>query len=328
MPPLSVLELCPIIEGHTEADALKTALEAAQAAERFGFHRVWVAEHHNMAATASSATSVLIAHIGAHTKTIRVGSGGVMLPNHAPYLIAEQFGTLAALHPGRIDLGIGRSPGTDASTLRALRRDPRAEQNYPRDVQELIAYLAPSETAQAVRAIPGQGAEVPVWILGSSLSSAELAALLGLPYAFAAHVQPKELLPAIQFYRENFKPSKQLAAPYVMACINLYAAETEHEARRHYSTHLLGLVRFFRGTIGPVQAPVDDIEAIWTPQEKGVIEHMNAVSIVGSPQTIAAKLKALFALTQADEIMIAGNFHDPEARIKSLQLVAECAQLG
>jgi luciferase family oxidoreductase group 1 len=320
---LSVLELCPIIEGRTSADALRNALDFAQAAERLGYQRVWVSEHHNMPGTASAATAVIIGHMAAHTKTIRVGSGGVMLPNHAPYVVAEQFGTLAALYPGRIDLGLGRSPGTDGMTLRALRRDPRAAERFPDDVQELQFFLQPAQAGQPVRAIPGEGADVPLWILGSSLGSAHLAAALGLPFAFASHVQPKELMPALQAYRERFKPSKQLDAPYVMPCINVYAAETDQAARRHYSSHLLSLVSFFRGAIGSVQAPVDDIETIWTPQEKSMIEHMNTVSIVGSGETVKARLRDFVAATKADEVMIAGNFFDPAARIRSLELISE-----
>jgi luciferase family oxidoreductase group 1 len=282
-----------------------------------------MAEHHNMAATASSATAVLISHIASQTASIRVGSGGVMLPNHAPYVIAEQFGTLAALYPGRIDLGLGRSPGTDAMTLRALRRDPLAAERFPSDVQELMYFLDAAKPGQPVRAIPGEGADVPVWILGSSLGSAKLAAALGLPYAFASHVQPKDLMSAIEFYRAHFRPSKQLAAPYVMPCINMYAADTDQDARRLYSTHQLGLVNFFRGVIGGVQTPVDDIEVIWTAQEKSIIEHMNAVSIVGSAETVRMKLQEFFAATRADEVMISGNFYDPAAQIQSLELICE-----
>jgi luciferase family oxidoreductase group 1 len=321
--PISVLELCPILEGHDAADALRRALDMAQTAERLGYHRVWVSEHHNMPGTASAATAVIIGHIAANTKTIRVGSGGVMLPNHAPYVIAEQFGTLAALYPNRIDLGLGRSPGTDGMTLRALRRDPRAAERFPQDVQELQFFLQPAEASQPVRAIPGAGANVPLWILGSSQGSANLAAALGLGFAFASHVQPKELMPAIALYRERFKPSAQLDAPYVMPCINMYAAETDAEARRQYSTHQMGLVNFFRGKMGGTAPPVDDIDAIWNPQEKAMIEHMNTVSIVGSRETVRAKLKDFIAATKADEVMVAGNFYEASARAASLSLIRD-----
>jgi luciferase family oxidoreductase group 1 len=238
-------------------------------------------------------------------------------------VVAEQFGTLATLYPGRIDLGLGRSPGTDGHTVRALRRDPAGADHFPQDLQELQFFFAPASAGQAVRAIPGAGAEVPLWVLGSSLSSAQLAAAAGLPFVFAAHVQPRELMRAIELYRARFQPSPQLAAPYVMPCINVYAAETDQAARRHFSSLQVGMVNFFRGRMGGLLPPVDDIEAIWTPQEKQIIESMQAVAVVGSAKTVEAGLRNFIADTGADEVMIAGHFHDPAARIRSLELISE-----
>jgi luciferase family oxidoreductase group 1 len=324
MTALSILDLCPILDGETtSAGAFQRTRELAQAAERLGYRRIWLSEHHNMPGTASSATAVMIGHVAAATSSIRVGSGGVMLPNHAPYVVAEQFGTLATLYPGRIDLGLGRSPGTDGQTVRALRRDPAGAERFPQDLQELQFFLAPASAGQAVRAIPAAGAEVPLWVLGSSLSSAHLAAVAGLPFVFAAHVQPAELMGAIELYRTRFQPSQQLAAPYVMPCINVFAAETDQEARRHFSSVQLGLVNFFRGRMGGLAAPVDDIEAVWTPQEKQIIQAMQADSVVGSAKTVEAGLRAFIAATGADEVMLAGTFHDPAARIRSLELISE-----
>jgi luciferase family oxidoreductase group 1 len=323
MTALSILDLCPILDGETSsAGALQRTRELAQAAERLGYRRIWLSEHHNMPGTASSATAVIIGHVAAATSSIRVGSGGIMLPNHAPYVVAEQFGTLATLYPGRIDLGLGRSPGTDGNTLRALRRDPAAADRFPQDLQELQFFLAPASAGQPVRAIPCAEAEVPLWVLGSSLSSAQLAAAAGLPFVFAAHVQPGELMRAIQLYRARFRPSPQLETPYVMPCINVYAAETDQEARRHFSSLQVGMVNFFRGRMGGVQPPVDDIEAIWAPQEKQIIESMQAVAVVGSARTVEAGLREFIAATGADEVMMAGTFHDPAARIRSLELVS------
>jgi len=321
---LSILDTCPIFSGDADpGDAYRRTRELAQAGEAFGYRRFWVSEHHNMPGTASSATAILIGHLAGATRTIRIGSGGVMLPNHAPYVIAEQFGTLAALHPGRIDLGLGRSPGTDGHTLRALRRDPAAADRFPQDLQELMFFLSPAAPDQAVRAIPGAGADVPLWVLGSSLASAQLAAAAGLPFAFASHVQPRELLNAVQLYRSRFQPSAQLDAPYVMPCVNVFAAETDEKARWHFSSLQAGMVNFFRGRMGPTSPPVDDIEAVWTPQEKQIIQSMQAVAVVGSASTVEAGLRELIAATGADEIMVAGNFHDPAARIRSLEMISE-----
>jgi luciferase family oxidoreductase group 1 len=325
MAALSVLDLCPIVEGDTPTTALHNTLMLAQAAERLGYRRFWVSEHHNMAGTASAATAVIIGHIAARTTSIRVGSGGVMLPNHAPYTVAEQFGTLNALYPGRIDLGVGRSSGTDGATVRAMRRDPRAVERYPHDVQELQFFLGPGGPDQPIRAIPGEGSEVPLWVLGSSSGSAQLAAALGLPFVFAAQVTPNELMNTIGLYRERFKPSKQLATPYVTICINAVAADTDREAERCFTSIQQGLISFFRGGIGRVQPPVDNINALWTAQEKQTIQHMFRLAIVGSPKTVETKLRDFFAATKADEVMIAGNIYDPAARVRSLEVIAEAS---
>jgi luciferase family oxidoreductase group 1 len=324
MIPLSVLDTCPIAEGDSPADALRRSLERAQAADRLGYRRLWISEHHNMPGTAGSATAVVIGRIAGATATIRVGSGGVMLPNHAPYMVAEQFGTLAAYHPGRIDLGLGRSPGTDALTLRALRRDPRAAEHFADDLQELLFFLGGEGPGQAVRAIPGAGAdaELSLWVLGSSLASAELAAKLGLAYAYASHVSPDNLMAAIQLYRAQFVPSRYHDAPYVMPCINLVAADSDAQARRLFTTMQRGLVNFFRGKMGGTQPPIDDIEAIWTTDERRIIEHMHRLTIVGSAETVAKRMSAFVEMTGADEVMIAGNFFEQAAHIRSLELVA------
>jgi luciferase family oxidoreductase group 1 len=319
--PLSILDLCPIMEGDTVAQALARSRELAQAAERLGYHRYWISEHHNMAGTASAATSVMIGHIASATSTMRIGSGGIMLPNHAPLVVAEQFGTLAALHPGRIDLGLGRSPGTDMLTVQALRRDPRGHEHFARDLAELQFFLGKPAPDQPVTAIPGQDSQVPIWLLGSSPSSARLAAQKGLSFAFASHVTPNGLMEAIELYRANFV-SVDGSKPRFMPCINIYAAETDEEAQRHFSSTLLGMVNFFRGLLGPTRPPVDDIEAIWSPQEKAMIMHMHHFTIVGSAQSVERKLRAFIAATGADEIMFAGNFYDRAARIRSLELIA------
>ena len=255
MIPLSVLDLVPINEGSTASDALRRSLDLARNAERFGYRRFWVAEHHNMPGIASAATSVVIGHLAGGTSTIRIGAGGIMLPNHSPMVIAEQFGTLEALYPGRIDLGLGRAPGSDGLTQRALRRDPMAAQTFPQDVQELQAFLAPEQPGQPIRAVPGVGAQVPLWILGSSTFGAQLAAFLGLPYGFASHFAPDDLLPALEIYRETFKPSAQLEAPYVMPGLNVVAADTDEEAQRLFTSlqQAFGAIR--RGRPARVPAP-------------------------------------------------------------------------
>ncbi|SFG47098.1 luciferase family oxidoreductase, group 1 [Novosphingobium sp. CF614] len=328
MTPLSILDVCPIIGSDAPTDALNRTRELAQAAEKLGFHRYWISEHHNMPGTASAATAVVISHLAAATQSMRIGSGGVMLPNHAPLVVAEQFGTLAALYPGRIDLGLGRSPGTDQMTVRALRRDPRGAENFARDLAELQLFLGKAAPDQTVRAIPGQETDVPIWLLGSSPSSAKLAAEKGMSFAFAAHVTPNGLFEAIETYRSSFRPSSLAEKPHFMPCINIFAADTDEAAHRHFSSALLGMMNFFRGRMGPILPPVDNIEALWTPQEKATIMHMHHHTIVGSAATVQERLCAFIAATGADEIMIAGNFFDPAARIRSLELIAGMSLCG
>jgi luciferase family oxidoreductase group 1 len=323
MTPLSILELCRVTEGADARSALDNARDLAVHAERWGYRRIWVAEHHNMPGIASAATSVVLAHIAAGTKTIRVGAGGIMLPNHAPYVIAEQFGTLAHLFPGRIDLGLGRAPGTDQLTLHALRRPPEAADAFPRDVMELQAFLAPAAPGQRIQAVPAAGTKVPLWILGSSHFGAMLAAELGLPYAFASHFAPGELIPALQIYRDRFKPSDQLDHPYAMVGVNIVAAETDDTARRLATTQQMSFTNIFRGQRGLSQPPIDDIESYWSPMEKAQAMRMLARSIVGSPDTVRRRLRALIAETGADELIVVSDVYDPSARLRSFQLISE-----
>ena len=322
MVPVSILDLVPVVLGETPREALPKSLDLAQHAEKFGYKRYWVAEHHNMTGIASAATSVVIGYLAGGTSTIRVGSGGIMLPNHSPLVIAEQFGTLESLYPGRIDLGLGRAPGTDSRTLRALRRDPMREDSFPQDVLELQALLAPAKTGQAVRAVPGAGTEVPIWILGSSTFGAELAANLGLPYAFASHFAPNALLPALDIYRRKFQPSKQLDHPYAMVGINIVAADTDEEARRLFTTIQQSFTNLVRGAGGKLQAPIDNIDDYWTPMEKHHASHMLMYSIAGSPETVRRELDSFVELTRADELMIVTTVYDHAARIRSCEIVA------
>jgi luciferase family oxidoreductase group 1 len=326
--PVSVLDLVPVRVGDTPADALRNALDLARHAERWGFNRFWVAEHHNMTGIASAATSVVIGYLAGGTRTIRVGSGGVMLPNHSPLVIAEQFGTLESLYPGRIDLGLGRAPGTDGLTWRALRRDPAASERFPEDVQELRALLGPVQPDQKVRAVPGAGLEVPLWILGSSLYGAQVAAYFGLPYAFASHFAPDALDHAIHVYRERFQPSAQLDRPYVMPCINVVAADTDREAARLFTSMQQRFVDMIRNARGQLAAPLDDIDAYWSPAEKAQAMQMLSCSFVGSRDTVAAGLEAFIERTQADELMIAGAVYDHAARLRSYEIVGEIARAG
>lgn len=323
MVPLSILDLVPVTVGATPREALRNSLELAQHAERFGYQRYWVAEHHNMTGIASAATSVVIGYLACGTTTIRVGAGGIMLPNHSPLVIAEQFGTLESLYPGRIDLGLGRAPGTDQRTLRALRRDATSADTFPEDVQELQAFLAEAKHGQVVRAVPGAGTEVPIWILGSSLFGAQLAAALGLPYAFASHFAPDLLLEALEVYGAQFHPSKQLARPYAMAGINVVCAATDNEARRLFTTIQQSFANLVRGRGGQIQPPIDDIEAYWTPPEKFQASRMLAHSVVGSPGTVREGLKDFVASTKADELIIVTSVFDLTARIRSYELLAE-----
>ena len=323
MVPVSILDLVPVILEETPREALPKSLDLAQHAEAFGYKRYWVAEHHNMTGIASAATSVVIGYLAGGTSTIRVGSGGIMLPNHSPLVIAEQFGTLASLYPGRIDLGLGRAPGTDARTLRALRRDATAADTFPQDVLDLQALLAPAKPGQAVRAVPGAGTEVPIWILGSSTFGAELAAELGLPYAFASHFAPHALFPALEIYRKQFKPSKQLDHPYVMVCVNVVAADTDEEARRQFTSVQQAFTNLVRGSGGKLQAPIDNIDDYWSPTEKLHASRMLKYSIVGSPETVHRDLENFVAVTNADELMIVTSLHDHSARVRSYKIVAE-----
>ena len=328
MVPLSILDLVPVIVGETPREALRKSLDLAQHAEGLGYKRYWVAEHHNMTGIASAATSVVIGYLACGTSTIRVGSGGIMLPNHAPLIIAEQFGTLESLYPGRIDLGLGRAPGTDQRTLRALRRDPARADDFPQDVLELQSYLAAvsGEPRPSVRAVPGRGTEVPIWILGSSTFGAELAAAIGLPYAFASHFAPDTLLDALEIYREQFKPSKQLDHPYAMAGVNVIAADTDDEARRLFTTVQQSFTNLFRGSPGQMQPPIDDIELYWTLPEKHQASHMLKYSIVGSAETVRSGVERFVALTKVNELMIVSSIYDHAARIRSYEIVAEIAR--
>jgi luciferase family oxidoreductase group 1 len=325
--PLSILDLAPITDGGDAARALRNSLDLAQHAEGWGYRRYWVAEHHNMDGVASSATAVLVGYIAGATKTIRVGSGGVMLPNHAPLVIAEQFGTLATLYPGRIDLGIGRAPGTDRLTMRALRRHLAAsdeEEGFPRDVQELQAYLGDGGPDQPVRAIPGIGTRVPIWLLGSSLYSAQLAAYLGLPFAFASHFAPDMLLQALQVYRSTYRPSAEWPRPHAMVGVNVIAAEGDDEAAWLFTSLQQRFLGMQRGQRGPLPKPIDPalLESMWTAQEKHGVQRMLAATAVGSPHSVRRQLDAIVEQTAADELIVAGAIHDHAARLRSYQLLA------
>ncbi len=327
MVPFSVLDLSPIVQGGTAADAFQRSRELAQHAERLGYRRFWLAEHHNMPGIASAATAVVIGHVAAGTSTIRVGSGGVMLPNHAPLVIAEQFGTLASLFPGRIDLGLGRAPGTDQVTARALRRGRMdSADTFPQDVVELQAYFRPVAADQTVQAVPGAGLEVPVWLLGSSLFSARVAAALGLPFAFASHFAPDLLLEALAAYRREFRPSRELAEPYAMACIGVVAAETTPEAQRLFTSLQQSFVNLRRGTPGLLPPPVDDIEKVATRTELAGVGQAFSESVVGSPERVRRGIEAFLARTRVDELMITAAIFEHAARLRSFEIVARVRQ--
>jgi luciferase family oxidoreductase group 1 len=323
MPPFSVLDLAPVPEGFTPSDALRNTLDLAQHAEGWGYNRYWLAEHHNMIGIASAATSVVIAHVAGGTRTMRIGAGGIMLPNHSPLVIAEQFGTLDALFPGRIDLGVGRAPGTDQRTLRALRRDPTSADTFPQDVLELQALLAAVQPDQAIQAVPGAGSNVPIWILGSSLFGAQLAAMLGLPYAFASHFAPGALMQALQVYRERFQPSAQLDRPYAMVGINVIAADTDEEARHLFTSAQQSFTNLFRGARGKLQPPIDDIESYWSPHEKAQAMNMLSCSFVGAPKTVQDGLETFIAQTGADEVMVAAAIYDHSKRLRSYEILSD-----
>jgi luciferase family oxidoreductase group 1 len=323
MIPFSVLDLAPINAGSTAADALHDSLALAQQAERCGYHRYWLAEHHNMPGVASAATAVVIGYIAGGTSTIRVGSGGIMLPNHPPLIVAEQFGTLASLYPGRIDLGLGRAPGADALATHALRRhgDDSAER-FPQDVIELRSYFARERPGQKLRAVPGAGLEVPIWLLGSSLFSAQLAAELGLPFAFASHFAPDELLRALAVYRGSFRPSPQLSRPHAMLGVNVLAAESEAEARRLFTSQQQAFLGVRRGMPGRVPPPVDDLDAWCTPAERAQLDHLLTYSFVGSAATVEQGLRRFIGATRADELMLTAQVYDQAARLRSYEIVA------
>ncbi len=324
MVPLSVLDLSPITRGNDATQALRNSLDLARHAERLGYKRFWLAEHHSMPGIASAATAVAIAHVAGGTKRIRVGSGGIMLPNHSPLVIAEQFGTLDALFPGRIDLGLGRAPGTDQRTARALRREraSTAADSFPQDVLELQGYFQPAMPGQAVRAIPGEGREVPIWLLGSSLFSAQLAAALGLPYAFAGHFAPELMLQALEIYRREFKASEQLAESCAMVGVGVVAAETDAEAKRLATSLEQQFVALHRGVPGQLQPPVDDLAAIASAQEIASVRHTLREAIVGSRLTVKRGLEQLIRRTGADEVIATAHIFDHEARVRSYEILA------
>ena len=320
--PFSILDLAPVKEGSAISDSFRETLDLAQHAEAWGYHRYWLAEHHNIVGIASAATSVLIGYVASGTKTIRVGSGGVMLPNHAPLVIAEQFGTLESLYPGRIDLGLGRAPGADQTTMRALRRFPtNVDEEFPRDVAELQHYFAEPKPGQLIRAVPGAGLRVPIWLLGSSLYSAELAGLMGLPYAFASHFAPTLLMQALELYRESFQPSEQLDHPYAMPCINLVAADTDAEAERLSTSLQRAFLNIRRDQRTLLQPPVDEVAG--SEEERRWVRSALRYSAIGSPETVRKWLDGFIEKTAADEIMVTAQIFDPAARSRSIEILAE-----
>jgi luciferase family oxidoreductase group 1 len=324
MPHLSVLDLSPITRGSDAASALRNTLDLAQHVERWGYLRYWLAEHHNMPGIASAATSVVIAHVAGGTKTIRVGAGGIMLPNHAPLVIAEQFGTLAALYPGRIDLGLGRAPGTDQRTAFALRRNLHSTaDSFPQDVMELISYFRPWAADQAVHAVPGAGLNVPVWILGSSLYGAQLAASLGLPYAFASHFAPEHLEYAVAIYRERFRPSEFISKPYIMLGLNVFAAETDSAARLLFTSLEQAVINLRTGRPGPLPPPQEDLEGHLDSQATAILRSVLACAVVGSPQTLEQGLASFVDRYTPDEIMVTAQIFDHAARLKSYEILSE-----
>ena len=322
--PLSVLDLSPVIEGSTPADAFRSTLDLAKHTESLGYGRYWVAEHHNMPGIASAATSVLIGYIAAGTSTIRVGAGGIMLPNHAPIVIAEQFGTLESMFPGRIDLGLGRAPGTDRPTAHALRRTLHSDgDDFPKLLAELQYFFQPVLAGQKVQAVPGGGLSVPIWLLGSSDFSARLAAQLGMRFSFAAHFSPENTLPALDIYRRNFRPSKDLKEPYAMVAINVFAADSTEEAQRLATSQQQSFLNLIRGVPGKIRPPVDDMDTIWSEPEKALVTSRVAGSIIGDREVVKAGLDKFAKETMADELMINGIFYDHAARLRSYEIVAD-----
>lgn len=321
---LSVLDLVPVVSGKTPADSFKNTLDLAQNAELFGYKRYWMAEHHNMAGIASSATSILISHVASGTSMIRVGSGGIMLPNHSPLVIAEQFGTLESLFPGRIDLGLGRAPGTDQLTAMALRRNLEgAGEDFALNLAELREYLSADNASARVRAIPGEGLNIPIWLLGSSTYSAQLAGILGMPFAFASHFAPNLLFTALQVYRDSFRPSEVLEEPYSMACVNVIAADTDEEAERIATSLYIAFLNIIKGTRTTLQPPVENMDSYWNEGERYAAQQMLKYTFVGSAKTISAKMQAFTDETRVDEIMAAGMIYDHVARVKSYKILSE-----
>ncbi len=326
MIPLSVLDLAPVCEGATPGQAFADMLDLARHAERWGYRRYWLAEHHNMPGIASAATSVLIGHVAGGTSRIRVGAGGIMLPNHSPLQVAEQFGTLASLYPGRIDLGLGRAPGTDHATTRALRRYFDSADQFPQDVSELLRYFEPVQPGQAVQAVPGAGIEVPVWLLGSSLFSARLSAAMGLPFAFASHFAPDAMDEALALYRRDFRPSARLRTPWAILALNVVASESEAQSRRLFTTQQQAFVNLRRGRPGRIPPPVDDIEAFWEPHEKAGVERALACTVLGDPEQVGEGLAAFAARHRPDEMMLTANIFDHAARLRSFELAMQAWQ--
>jgi luciferase family oxidoreductase group 1 len=324
MIPLSLLDLAPIVQGSDASQAFRQSLDLARHAERLGYHRYWLAEHHNMPGIASAATAVALAHVGAGTSTIRIGAGGIMLPNHAPLMVAEAFGTLAALHPGRIDLGLGRAPGTDQRTAHALRRTlVGGEERFPNEVVELLHWFEPVKDGQAVRAVPGAGEDVEVWILGSSTFGAQLAAMLGLPYAFASHFAPAELDRAIAIYREQFQPSERLKAPSVMPAATVIAADSDEEARFLFSSLQQSFIALRTGRAAQLPPPVPGMDATMEPAFKLMLEQALACAVIGGPETVRAGLEAFIRRTGADELIITGSVFEQAARLRSFEIAME-----
>src|SRR5918912_1152862 len=324
MVPFTVLDLSPITEGSDASQALRNSLDLARHVEALGYRRYWMAEHHNLPGIASAATAVALAHIAAGTSHIRIGAGGIMLPNHAPLMVAEQFGTLAALHPGRVELGLGRAPGSDQLTLRAMRRNLLAgPDQFPQDVVELMGYFRPAEPGQRLQAVPGAGLEVPIWILGSSTFGAQLAAILGLPYAFASHFAPAMLLPAIEIYRQRFRPSPQLAAPHVMLGITCVAAETDAEARFLFSSLQQNTLRNRTGQRGRVPPPTENFEESLDPYARAIVADALGAAVVGGPETVREGLEEFVRVTGANELMLTASIYDHERRKRSFEIIAE-----
>jgi luciferase family oxidoreductase group 1 len=326
MIPLSILDLAPIVEGGTASDSFRHSLDLAQHGERWGYHRFWLAEHHGMPGIASAATSVLMCHVANGTSTIRIGAGGIMLPNHSPLVIAEQFGTLASLFPGRIDLGLGRAPGSDHTTARALRRNLASDADeFPQDVVELMDYFADAPRRQ-VRAVPGAGLDVPMWILGSSLFGAQLAAALGLPYAFASHFAPQMMMQATELYRATFRPSAQLDKPYVMLGFNVFAADTDAEAHFRATSMQQAFINLRSGRPTKLKPPVEGYLDLLSPPERSMLDGVLSCSAIGSPATVAAQLKAFIERTGADELMVTSQIFDHAARLRSYEITADIAR--